>query len=187
MNNYCFHVDCPVEPFKDPMFPVNILKSAEYKHTKIDRFRYINPALYEWLKEVGVKINMVEIIFRPAHHIGEIHVDRGLGDKVKMNWIYGQDDNSMMNWFDFDPAFQTVAGVSNANTPYITFPDDKCQVLYSHLVKSPSVCQTGIPHNITNGSKSRLCMSFDLLDASNMEGITFQRAQELFANFLKWE
>lgn len=186
MNDYCFQVACPIEPFKDPDFPLEILKTDQYRHTKIDRFRHISPELFAWYKDLGIKINMVEVIYRPAHNIGDIHVDRGIGDKIKMNWIYGQDDDSMMNWFNYDPTYQVIAGMTNVDTPYVTFPDDKCTTIYSQLVKSPSVCQTGIPHNITNGTRPRLCISVDLLEASTMQGITFKRAQELFHNYLVW-
>ncbi len=186
MNDYCFHVACPIEPFKDPNFPLEILKTDNYRHVVFDRFRYINPDLFAWYKSLGVKINLTEIIYRPANHLGEIHVDRGLGDKIKMNWIYGQSENSNMNWFDYDPSFAIVAGVSNANTPYVTFPHDKCTTIYSHQVRSPSVCQTGIPHNITNGATPRLCISIDLLELSTMEGISFKRAQEIFKDYLVW-
>jgi hypothetical protein len=186
MNDYCFHVTCPIEPFKDPNFPLEILKTDSYRHSIIDRFRYINPELFAWYKELGVKINMVEVIYRPAHNVGDIHVDRGIGDKIKMNWIYGQSDNSHMNWFDYDPEYTTVAGTTNVNTPYITFPDDKCTKIYGQQVLSPSVCQTGIAHNITNGATSRLCISVDLLELSTMQGITFARAQEIFKDYLVW-
>jgi len=186
MNNFCFQVKCPVEPFKDPNYPLNILKTTDYKHVIIDRFRYINPELFSWYKSLGIKINIVEIFYRPAYNSGDIHVDRGIGDKIKMNWVYGQDDNSMMNWYDHVVTDVAETSTTVVNTPYITFPPDQCRLLHSQLVKSPSICQTGVAHNITNGSNSRLCISFDLLEASTMEGITFKRSQEIFKDYLDW-
>lgn len=186
MNDYCYYIKCPVEPFKDPNYPLDILKTDSYRHNKIDQYRYINPDLFAWYKSLGVKINMVEVLYRPPHNIGDIHVDRGIGDKIKMNWIYGQDDNSMMNWFEYDPEHTVIAGITNVNTPYVTFPADKCKMIYSHLVKSPSICQTGVAHNITNGAKPRLCISVDLLELTTMSGITFKRSQEIFKDYIEW-
>lgn len=186
MNNYCYYIKCPVEPFKDPNYPLDILKTIDYKHAIIDRFRYVNPELFYWYKSLGVKINIVEIFYRPADNKGDIHVDRGLGDKIKMNWIYGQDDSSMMNWYNHIQTDPSVSSITVVNTPYITFKEENCKLLHSQLVQSPSVCQTGVPHNVTNGSKPRLCVSFDLLELSTMSGITFSRSQEIFKDYIEW-
>jgi hypothetical protein len=104
------------------------------------------------------------------------------------NWVVGSDH--MMNWFQIkNPITQKLVDTKisdNTNIPsrnYISYTHDEVELVHSHSVGYPSIIQAGIPHNVTNLSGIRRCISIALFDRFRRP-LTIAQASRVFAQYI---
>jgi hypothetical protein len=103
-----------------------------------------------------------------------------------MNWCI-QGVGSMMHWYrlkDGEKPFETTD--TQAGTPYIQYHPSQVDHLFSHVVKWPTLVQTGIPHNIHNSVwENRWLISCDISKKDKPEaGLTMAEAFEIFKQWI---
>jgi hypothetical protein len=138
---------------------INLLDIKDY-HNKFTVLEYVNPEIVKFFKQRNlVLLPYIEIFRSEPNYVGPIHVDVGHGDFAKMNWVFGGKD-STMNWYEpivSDKPVETTLG----NRDYIYYNTTEVNHKLSHTIgiDRPSVVQVGVPHNSTNYSEHRYCVS----------------------------
>lgn len=143
----------------------------------------------KWLEELDLVMTYPPLIFyTPVGKQCGIHVDghSPYSDRACMNWCV-QGAGSMMHWYSLkqdESPFETTE--TQAGTPYIQYHPKQVNHLYSHIVKWPTIVQTGIPHNIHNSMwEPRWIISCDISRKSNPDaGLTMQEAEEIFKKWI---
>jgi hypothetical protein len=142
-----------------------------------------------WLDNLGLVMTYPPLIFyTPKGKQCGIHADgySANSDRACMNWCV-QGAGSMMHWYNLrseEKPFETTE--TQAGTPYIQFHPNQVIHLYSHVVKWPTIVQTGIPHNIHNSTwEPRWVISCDISKKSNpKEGLTMKESTEIFKRWI---
>jgi hypothetical protein len=153
---YYFDIDLDI-PVLNP--DINLASIKDY-HNKFTVLEYVNPELVKFFKQRNlVLLPYIEIFSSELNYIGPIHVDVGHGDFAKMNWVFGGKD-STMNWYEpivSDKPVETTLG----NRDYIHYDTAEVKHMHSQTIgiDRPSVVQVGVPHNSTNYSEHRYCVS----------------------------
>jgi hypothetical protein len=98
-----------------------------------------------------------------------------------------QGAGSMMHWYHLkegEEPFETTE--TQAGTPYIQFHPNQLTHLHSHIIKWPTIVQTGVPHNIHNSLwEPRWVISCDISKKENPEaGLTMAEALEVFKTWI---
>ena len=142
-----------------------------------------------WLDSLGLVITYPPLIFyTPKGKQCGIHIDGHSpdADRAVMNWCV-QGAGSMMHWYKLkegEQPFETTD--TQAGTPYIQYHPNQVNHLYSHVVKWPTIVQTGIPHNIHNNVwEPRWLISCDISRKETPEaGLTMAEASEVFKKWI---
>lgn len=186
-NNYAVDLSVSIScPLKD----LSILNQPD-DQTAIWFAEYddISKEYTEWLDSLGLVMTYPPLIFyTPNGKQCGIHVDghSASADRACMNWCV-QGVGSMMHWYKLkknEEPFETTE--TQAGTPYIQFHPTQVNHLYSHVVKWPTIVQTGIPHNIHNSTwEPRWVISCDISRKEDLEaGLTMQEALEIFKQWI---
>ena len=153
---YCFDIDLDIPVLKPD---INLASIKDY-HNKFTVTEYVNIELVKFFKQRNlVLLPYIEIFSSEPNYVGPIHVDVGHGDFAKLNYVFGGKD-SKMNWYEpitLDKPVETTLG----NREYIYYADHEVKHLHSQTIgiNRPSVVQVGVPHNSTNYSEHRYCVS----------------------------
>jgi hypothetical protein len=142
-----------------------------------------------WLDSLGLVITYPPLIFyTPKGKQCGIHVDgySSTADRACMNWCV-QGVGSMMHWYKLkegEEPFEVTE--TQAGTPYIQYHPSQLTHLYSHVVKWPTIVQTGVPHNIHNNVwEPRWLISCDISKKENPEaGLTMAEAADVFKKWI---
>jgi hypothetical protein len=185
--NYSADLTIPVpHPLKDP----SILNQFD-DQTAIWFAGYddVSKEYTAWLDSLGLVMQYPPLIFyTPKGKQCGIHVDghSANADRACMNWCV-QGAGSMMHWYrlkEDQKPFETTE--TQAGTPYIQFHPNQVDHLHSHVIKWPTIVQTGIPHNIHNRTwEPRWVISCDISKKENPDaGLTMNQALEIFKRWI---
>jgi hypothetical protein len=189
MNQYYIDLKFDIPLFQDESL-VNEILDIEGKSKPVDqsylnrgtiKTTQFNPALVEWLDKKGLSPLCSDFFYRVPHNVGPIHTDGKPGDVGKLNWIFGQDDQSIMYWYK--PKADAVGeyGVGPFGTGYTLFNEDDLVLVESAAIKgSPTLVNIGVPHRIINGALNRLCITMHLTDHVTGKQPTWARCVEIF-------
>jgi len=153
----------------------------ERKHINLDLKRDVNPYWGKLMESHNLILNRVELFYGPENfpYTMGIHIDSGLGDKGKINWVYGG-EGCEMHWYRIvslkdKPALKTPVGSS-----YNLYDPDEVQLIHTNTIKNPTLVQVGIPHNIVNPGKERWCYSMVILDPATKTNVSFGKLKRVF-------
>jgi hypothetical protein len=148
----------------------------------LDRF---NPDLVNWLETLGVSPMCSDFFYRIPYNVGPIHTDGKPADKGKLNWIFGQDDQSIMYWYQLKHQRDGQYGVGAFGTGYTLYEEEDLDLVESGVIKgNPTLVNIGVPHRIINGSMKRLCVTMHLRDHKTGKEPTWDRCLEMFGQFI---
>lgn len=135
-------------------------------------------------QDKGLVISHLESFYSQENFIMPIHMDKDSNnDMTKINFIWGGLD-SYMSWYKIKDTSIPASYLETHNkTGYLSYPESNLDHMFSMPVHSPSLVQVGLPHNITNFSQKRLCLSIVFKD-KNFNNITMTKALELFKEYL---
>lgn len=142
-----------------------------------------------WLDSLDLVITDPPLIFyTPRGKQCGIHIDGHShgADRAVMNWCV-QGVGSMMHWYELNDGEQPFETTDTAaGTPYIQYHPRQVKQLYSHVVKWPTLVQTGIPHNIHNNVwEPRWVISCDISRKENpTAGLTIAESSEIFKSWI---
>ena len=188
ISKYCFDLKTPVA---HPLADCGVLNDCNIDESKIwyTSKDNVSKEFLEWIDQLGLILTQpICIFYTPKGGKCDIHTD-GDGntvDRVCMNWCV-QGSNSLMYWFRLkkkqDTNFKTQLLLEQ---PYVAYERSQVVHLHTQAVKWPSVVQTAIPHEITNGStEPRWVISCDLsLKQSPGDGLTMKQAKKIFKSWM---
>lgn len=178
MNNFCVNLNLPVTLFVDT-FDIDQLKLVP--HLRLDQTD-LNPKLLVLLDNLGLKIELVEVFFRRARTLSQIHRDiASVTDATKINWVY-DGAGSVMHWYDIiENNIYTATSAIGISYQYYKLKDLK--LAHSQTIGYPSLIQVAVPHNIIMSDQDRLCISIIPKYKNTNQFPTFQESVELFQNF----
>ena len=116
----------------------------------------ISVEFIDWLSSLNLVLGLTEVFLSiPGTYYG-IHQDHDiLTDFPKINWVFGK-STSYMNWY----TLKTTGVIYTEETgPYVVYAKEGVELLHSVELKSPSLVQAGVPHNITTLKDYRWCIS----------------------------
>jgi len=155
MNTLCRPLNIPVPLFKEYF---NKKKYSTERHQFLDR-NEISPEYLNWIESLGLVLDHAEVFFSIPHTYYTIHQDQHTRtDFPKINFIYGG-LNSFMNWYKVKPGSPGTMSQTKIDTPYVGYTPEEVDLLYSTELKSPSLVQAGVPHNVTILGSPRWCVS----------------------------
>jgi hypothetical protein len=155
MNSLCRHLNIPV-PFLKAYF--NKKKYSTARHQFLDKDE-ISPEYLKWIESLGLILDHAEVFFSTPHTYYTIHQDQHSRiDFPKINFIYGG-SNSFMNWYTVKPEKTGNKAHTAIDSPFVGYAPDEVDLLYSKELKSPSLVQAGVPHNVTLSDTVRWCVS----------------------------
>jgi hypothetical protein len=185
MNNFCVDLNLPISPLRSDI-DVNSFPITPWQLLSLD---LINPDIKNLFKSLNLNLQVAALFVLTENSSGSIHVDGiNISDVSKINWVVGSDH--MMNWFQIkNPITQKLVDTKisdNDNIPsrnYISYTHDEVELVHSHSVGYPSIIQAGIPHNVTNLSGIRRCISIALFDRFRRP-LTIAQASRVFAQYI---
>lgn len=187
MKQYAIDLTVPViHPLKDPSI---LNQTGDQTEIWFADHKDVSVEFLTWLEELGLVMTYPPLIFyTPKGKQCGIHVDGHSpdSDRAAMNWCV-QGVGSMMHWYnlkDGEQPFETTD--TQAGTPYLQYHPKQVNHLYSHIVKWPTIVQTGIPHNIHNNVwEPRWIISCDVSKKENPEaGLTMAESLEIFKSWI---
>lgn len=185
MNNYCVDLKLPISPLRSDI-DINSFSTTPWQLLSLD---LINPDVKTLFKSLNLNLRVAALFVLTENSVGSIHVDGvGNADVSKINWAVGSDH--IMNWYQIkDTSSQKVFDTKvsdNTNIPsrnYISYAPDEVELVHSHSVGYPSIIQAGIPHNVTNFSGTRRCISIALFDLFG-NALTITQASRVFYQYI---
>lgn len=191
MTTYYHNLNFDISLLKDNHSITDLPKIVNGKklyHSLISIKENINPAMLDFLAEIGLHVYYCEMFYSKPNFFSQIHIDANATrrDFTKINWVFGGED-SVMHWYK--PKHDTdrpVEYIPASKLPYSSYQHHEVDLLYSANLKTPSVVQVGIPHNITNPVEDRYCISLAL--ATNKDNTiyrpTMQESLVLLSKYL---
>ena len=180
MNPYCKPLHLNLQVVATPLILEDLKKQYMFY---LDFKDVLHSELQDFLKSKKIYAHHVESFYSPPNFEQPIHVDDTGGDYVKMNFVWGG-TGSLMHWYK--PTESKIIDTTSSliDTRILQYKQDEVDLMASECVYSPSLVQTGVPHNITNPHEHRLCLSLILCYRRNRSRITMQEALTLFAEYL---
>jgi len=131
--------------------PVPFL-SKEFDGTQyMSRYQHLSRSdisveFIDWLNSLNLVLGLAEVFLSiPGTYYG-IHKDHiTLTDFPKINWIFGK-STSYMNWYEPKTTGFTLKKETGL---YVEYAIEDVKLLHSAELKSPSLLQAGVPHNVT--------------------------------------
>lgn len=158
MNNYCVDLNLP-KPFANEEYALAHLKEKFKSTNHIVVTDLVNPEITEILEQHGLQLALLEAIYVKPGQTTFIHSDGTfLGDLPKINWIYGGVP-SVMNWYTVNSGVTREPEDNPISTGRLRYETSEVTKVHTQQVKFPSLVQAGTPHNISNGSNHRYCVS----------------------------
>ena len=139
-------LELPV-PFLKKNFDKTKYANARHKH--LDRSD-ISDLYYSFIENLDLRLNHAEVFFSLPNIYYPIHRDQhNLIDFPKINFVYGG-DNSKMNWYKIKEGREGISSYTNINTAFVQYELNDVDLIFSQEIKSPSLVQAGVPHNVTS-------------------------------------
>lgn len=127
--------------------------------------QHIDPAVSKFFNQYALYIRFAELFYSAPNRASLIHSDGNpnnyeiVNDMAKINFISGGED-SLMNWYQ--PIVKKQYTATGKDNKFISFAPNEVECIARHNISGYNIVQTGIPHNILTGSKSRYCVSLTL-------------------------
>jgi len=112
-----------------------------------------------------------------------IHIDGQGGDYIKINYVIGG-ENSVMNWYTPKSTVDNKIQLTDVNSEYMSFNWDQVELVQSANINPVSIVQVGVPHNITNPTSDRLCISMCIAHRHNQQRLTMAEAIDVFSEYI---
>ena len=161
-----------IDPF---LFP-------KVRHTQLN-FDTLNPRIIELFSKLSLNIILAEVFYSKPNFFSVIHTDSAAGDINKINWIYGGTDCSM-NWYSVKNLVNKKdIEKTSINTQYTRYHSNEVDIIESTVLKSPSLVNVGIPHNVTNKNQHRWCISLVYNFKESGRRPTIEESLKLFDPF----
>jgi hypothetical protein len=144
---------------KTPLFKSNIdpFKFPKERHTRLD-LETLNPEIVDLFSSLDLNIILIEVFYSRPLFISGIHIDSAGGDINKINWIYGG-KNCVMNWYSTKSNDIKEITKTPINTSYQLFKRSEVTLEETTVLRSPSIVDVGVPHNVCNPFEDRWCVS----------------------------
>jgi hypothetical protein len=180
MNNLCRFLNIPV-PFLKEDF--NKKKYSTARFQELDK-NDISQEYFTWIKSLGLMLEHAGVFFSVPRGSYIIHRDDHTRmDFPKINWVYG-DLNSEMNWYKIKPEATGSRSHTVLDTQFVKYELDEVELLYSKKLKSPSLVQSGMPHNVSNINEFRWCVSTVYL-YPNRQLLSWADAERIFQPYME--
>jgi hypothetical protein len=177
---YYFDIDLDIPVLKPD---INLASIKDY-HNKFTVLEFVNPEIVKFFKQRNlILLPHIEIFSSEPNYTGPIHVDVGHGDFAKMNWVFGGKD-STMNWYE-PIVFDKPTEITLDNREYIYYDTTEVKHMHSQIIgiDRPSVVQVGLPHNSTNYSEHRYCVSLVFFRiAKGLPRLSMSESYDIFSD-----
>lgn len=175
MNNLCRSLN----------FPVTIVdffdreKYSKNRHYLLDIFD-ISKDYTNFIESLGLKILRIEVFYTLPNVFYKIHKDhQDLNDFSKINFVYGG-KNSVMNWYKPKEEKTGTKELTQANASFFSYDKENVELVFKTNIKSPSLIQSGVPHNVTS-EDYRWCISTAYQKDKKI--LSWQDAVEIFDSY----
>lgn len=179
MKNFCF-LNLNIPLFKDGKSIDDIPKSHIFT---LNREEFLNKELLSFFDSLNLKITFAETFFKGSGHRGHVHVDSLGGDYIKLNWIYGSGE-SQMCWYEILDKKDKPVNITSTKTQSIHYTLDEVKEIERTKIYNPTIVQVGIPHNIIDVTKDRLCISLIPKHKSTNKRVTMAESLLIFKDYL---
>ena len=149
----------------------------------LDQKKYLNNEIFKFFDLLNLNLFLVEVFYKSPGDTGGIHVDVIIGDFTKLNWVYGGGD-SKMNWYKPFDNKHIVLQKTTANTPYISYSRHQVEKIEDTIIKNPTLVQVGVPHDVSNVTEDRFCISFVFRDNITNRRLTMAESLERFKDYI---
>jgi len=175
-----YNLDFGIPLLLDSVDPFSLPK---VRHTQLN-LNTINPKIIELFSKLSLNIILIEVFYSRPNFFSGIHTDSTGGNINKINWIYGGTDCSM-NWY----SIKTLVNKKDfektpINTRYIEYHPNEVNIIESTVLKSPSLVNVGIPHNIKNKNEHRWCISLVYNFRDSGRRPTIEESLKLFKDYI---
>lgn len=175
------HLNLNINPLKDTnifeKFPLH--KSAKYKLPNSE----ISEEMIDFMKSFGAVYWEVELFTSAKNYILLPHTDDCyLGDYAKINFVYCEDDNHTMDWYDAIDEPEIVKpnyDDTKEGDAHFRYSLENTKLIASERI-NVALVNVGVPHGITTKSR-RQCLSFIItLEIDGvLEDLTMSNCPEL--------
>ncbi len=182
MSIYYKHLKLNI-PVLNDFAPLHELKTQYQTDMNESIGMYLYPEFMNLMKSKKIYISHIESFFSEPNINLPIHIDSVGGDYVKINYIIGGVD-SIMYWYQAKPDVHVEPKLTTINTQYFSFEEDQVELVDSTTINPISIVQVGVPHNITNPTDYRLCISMCISHWHNHQRLTMAEAIDLFSEYI---
>lgn len=179
MNIYHANLNIPVEY----MFPVvSVPDQQRHYHCGLSKQNICNN-LVGWLDTHGLVIHHAEFFYTPPNRTLEPHIDGGMNNKVKLNWMMGG-HGSYMQWFELKPGKSLQADITVINTPYSRASRSDIILKHEAAIGTPSLVNVGQIHAIQNKDQPRYVASYLLGLKDTKQILQWDEAIKIFDKYI---
>ena len=168
MNNiFCKHLNLD---FEIDLTFLEQFKTQTGNIPSVFRVNSVDKNLQNFLNPLSITTRNPACFYTPPntnrgwHHIDSLELD----NRVKLNYVIGG-GNTVMQWFKFNGTEKdTLKQENELGGGYLKFYPNACELIWEEELKSPSLINAGIPHNVKNNSNSdRWAISYPLFNLDN--------------------
>lgn len=159
----------------------------KFKEIVVDQTR-VNSEFIDWLNNLGLSFFNARFFNSLPYQKYPLHID-GKADLecTKLNIVFDSYD-SVMNWYQPLDGYLGNYHKNNVGEYIPVFEKHKCRIVHSARVDTTCIMQGHIIHDLQNqynNGKCRKCYTFFLLDSKTQNRLTWDRALDVFQNYLK--
>lgn len=177
MSAFCHHIEDYTSLF---VAGYELPHFDERRHITVDP-AVINPHWANKLAQHGLRMGRVELFYGPPDfpYTLAIHTDTTMGDRGKLNWVIGG-EGCTMHWYRVVTERPKERLPTQVGSVYNNYEPDEVECIHTTVVKTPSLVQAGIPHNIVNPGQERWCYSMVVDDPKINTNATFRSVKKVF-------
>ena len=185
----CIDLDIDIWPLKSTA-PIRQLEFLYWNRIPDD---WVNPQIVEFLDSMGLIFRVIDHFHLKPFKAGPIHIDSHDIDFsiAKLNW--STNSTHVMNFYAYKNRNEVLLHKQNkiddTKIPGRTthFELNELDYVYSHVIKSPTLLNGNVPHNVANGIEPRNCFSIALRykDKNDSKFITYSDAVDFFKPYYK--
>jgi hypothetical protein len=138
-----------------------------------------------FFKSLNLRITSTELFCKMPFNGVDIHIDnQNAVDRARINYLIRDDSNSYLGFYK--PKKNNVGTLSSSPTGSIPirFKSEDVELVYKHIVKTPSVIQSGLPHGVFNPTGYRYVLAVYMSDLYEEYQLTFEQARDRFKDFI---
>lgn len=180
MNDFAVNLNLPYGPLKeDYVFPTE-------QYQNLIELDVINEDFNKLIESLSLKIARGVIFYSKPGDITPIHADGDGSDLIKMLWRWGG-ETSIMNWFKTIESTQKNISYNFGKLDHVRYEPEEVELIHQQKVGFPSICQVGIPHNVTNYDEYRWVLCLVIIDPAITEGkrtLGYAKALDIFKDYI---